>query len=68
MTEEILKELWKIEDLSACKDGTALAHNFIKSCVSSLESGNSSNFNARFENFKRHRDSCEKCSGVEAAA
>ena len=68
MTEEILKELWKIEDLSACKDGMALAHDFIKSCVSALESGNSSNFNARFENFKRHRDTCEKCNGLEAVA
>lgn len=68
MTEEILKELWKIEDLSACKDGISLAHDFIKSCVTSLESGNSSNFNARFENFKRHRDTCEKCSGLEAVA
>lgn len=68
MTEEILKELWKIEDLSACKEAMSLAHAFIKSCVSSLESGNSSNFNARFENFKRHRDTCEKCSGLEAVA
>jgi hypothetical protein len=68
MTEEILKELWKIEDLSACKDGMALAHDFIKSCLSSLGTGNPANFNARFENFKRHRDACEKCSGLEAVA
>lgn len=68
MTEEILKELWKIEDLSACKDGMALADDFIKSCLLALDSGNTSNFNARFENFKRHRDTCEKCSALEAVA
>jgi hypothetical protein len=48
MTEEILVELWKIEDIPACDDGMALAHAFLKSCVSPLESGASHNFNARF--------------------
>jgi hypothetical protein len=68
VTEEVLKELWKIEDLAACRDGVALAHDFIKSCLLSLESGHSSNFNVRFENFKRHRDTCEKCSALDAVA
>lgn len=68
MTEEILAELWKIEDLSACKDGMGMAHDFLRSCISALQSGNASNFNARFENFKRHRDTCEKCSGFQPAA
>jgi hypothetical protein len=68
VTEEILTELWKIEDLSACKEGMALAHDFLRSCMSALHSGQSSNFNARFENFIRHRDACEICSGLEAAA
>jgi hypothetical protein len=68
VTEEILKELWKIEDITACKDGMTLAHDFLRSCMSALESGNASNFNARFENFKRHRDTCEKCSGLGAVA
>lgn len=48
MTEEILIELWKIEDISACDDGMPLAHAFLKSCISALESGDSHNFNARF--------------------
>ena len=68
MTEEILKELWKIEDLSACKDGMSMAHDFLKSCLLALESGDASNFIARFENFRRHRDTCEKCSALEAVA
>lgn len=68
MTEEILAELWKIEDLSACKEGMNMAHDFLRSCMSALQSGNSSNFNARFENFNRHRDTCEKCSALKAVA
>jgi hypothetical protein len=68
VTEEILKELWKMEDLSACKDGMTLAHDFLRSCMLALDSGNASNFSARFENFKRHRDTCEKCNGLKAVA
>jgi hypothetical protein len=68
VTEDILADLWKIEDLSACKEGVALAHDFLGSCMSALHSGHSSNFNARFENFNRHRDTCETCSGLKAVA
>lgn len=68
VTEEILTELWKIEDLAACKDGIGMAHDFLRSCMIALETGNSSNFNARFDNFRRHRDTCEKCNGLGAVA
>lgn len=54
MTQEILVELWKIEDIPACDDGMVLAHEFLKSCVSALTSGNPANFHARFENYMRH--------------
>jgi hypothetical protein len=60
-TEEIVVELWKIEDIPACDNGMALAHAFLKSCVSALTSSNPANFNARFESYMRHRNSCEKC-------
>lgn len=68
MTEEILMELWKIEDLSKCKEGMTIARDFLQSCISALHSGNAANFNARFENFKQHRDSCEQCRGLMTAA
>jgi hypothetical protein len=61
MTQEILVELWKVEDVPACDDGMTLAHAFLKICVSALTSGNPANFNARFESYIRHRDQCEKC-------
>jgi hypothetical protein len=64
MTTELLTALWKIEDLPACDDGRAMAHDFLKSCMSALESGNSANFNARFESYNRHRSTCEKCNEV----
>ena len=64
MTEEILVELWKIEDIPACDDGMVMAHAFLKSCVTALETGNSSNFNARFESYNRHRNECDKCNEI----
>jgi hypothetical protein len=64
MTEEILIELWKIEDIPACDDGMILAHAFLKSCVSALQSYDSSNFNARFNTFIQHRSDCDKCNAV----
>jgi hypothetical protein len=64
MTEEILIELWKIEDIPTCDDGMPLAHAFLKSCISALESGDSHNFNARFETYIRHRTDCEKCHEI----
>jgi hypothetical protein len=64
MTEEILAELWKIEDIATCDDGKVLAHEFLKSCVSALDSGNPANFNARFESYMRHRNVCEKCEDL----
>jgi hypothetical protein len=45
-----------------CEDSMALAKNFIMSCVTALESGQSANFNARFESYIRHRAECEKCN------
>jgi hypothetical protein len=41
MTQDILVELWKIEDISSCDDGMALGHEFLKSCVTALETGSS---------------------------
>jgi hypothetical protein len=64
MMNDILLDLWKTKDIPACDDGMALAHEFLKSCVRSLETVNSSNSNARFESYNRHRDSCEKCREV----
>ena len=64
MTEEILVELWKIEDIPACDDGMALAHAFPKSCVSALESGDSHNFNARFNTYRQHHTDCDKCNEI----
>lgn len=64
MTTELLTELWKIEDMAACDDGKTMAHDFLKSCISALESGNSANFNARFESYTRHRADCEKCEEI----
>jgi hypothetical protein len=64
ITEEILIELWKIEDIPACGDGMALAHAFLKSCVSTLESGDSHNFNARFITYLQHHTDCDKCNEI----
>ena len=64
MTQDILVELWKIEDIPACDDGMGLGHEFLKSCVTALDTGSSANFNARFENYNRHRKECEKCNDV----
>ena len=47
-----------------CGDGMAMAHEFLKSCVSALESCQSANFDARFESYMRHRAECEQCNGV----
>jgi hypothetical protein len=64
MTTDLLERMWKIEEISACDDGMAMAYDFLKSCVSALESGQSANLNARFESYVRHRAECEKCNGV----
>jgi hypothetical protein len=64
MTEEILVELRKVENLPACDDGRAMAHEFLKSCVSALQSRNPANFNARFENYVHHQVQCDKCNEV----
>jgi hypothetical protein len=64
ITQEILVELWKVEDIPACEEGMKLAHAFLKSCVSALDSGNPANFNARFESYMRHRYLCEKCEEI----
>ena len=45
-----------------CDDSITLAKSFIMSCVTALESGQSANFNARFESYVRHRAECEKCN------
>ena len=44
-----------------CDDAVGLAKSFIMSCTVALESGQSANFNARFESYIRHRSECEKC-------
>ena len=64
MTSPLLLSIWNVEDLPACNEGSALAEAFLKSCVSALETGNASNFNARFESYNRHRNDCEKCNEV----
>jgi hypothetical protein len=61
-----LQALWKLEDIPACDEGMALAHAFLTSCVSALETCSSSNFNARFESYRRHTNECEKCREVHA--
>lgn len=50
------------DDSPTCVEDLTLAHDFIDSCINALESGSSSNFNARFESYKRHRAECEKCN------
>jgi hypothetical protein len=45
-----------------CDDSLEMAKSFITSCISALESGQSANFNARFESYIRHRAECEKCN------
>jgi hypothetical protein len=64
MIEEILIGLWKIEDIPDCDDGMALAHAFLKSCVSALESGDSHNFNARFNTYLQHHADCDRCNEI----
>ena len=49
---------------SGCDDSLDLAKSFIMSCITALESGQSSNFNARFDSYVRHRAECEKCNEV----
>jgi hypothetical protein len=51
-------------ELSGCDDSQELASEFIASCLFALESGQSANFNARFESYLRHRAGCEKCNEV----
>jgi hypothetical protein len=50
-----------------CADSLDSAKSFIMSCITALESGQSSNFNARFETYVRHRAECEKCNEVRRA-
>jgi hypothetical protein len=52
------------DNLPACDEGLTLAHGFIDSCINALESGSSSNFNARFESYMRHRAECPKCNEI----
>ena len=47
-----------------CDDSLEMAKSFIMSCITALESGQSANFNARFESYVRHRAECEKCNEV----
>jgi hypothetical protein len=62
--QNALLALWKLEDIPACDEGMALAHAFLTRCVSALETGSPSNFNARFESYRRHTHECEKCREV----
>lgn len=50
-----------------CAESVALARSFIMSCLNALDSCQSYNFNARFENYVRHRAECEKCNIVKLA-
>jgi hypothetical protein len=59
-----LLSLWKLDEIPACDEGMVLARQFLESCVMALESGSSGNFNARFENYERHRGDCDKCNEV----
>jgi hypothetical protein len=61
---EVAEDVVGPEDVPACDDGMALAHAFLKSCVSALDSGNPANFNARFESYMRHRNLCETCEDI----
>jgi hypothetical protein len=50
------------DNFPACDEGWTLAQGFIDSCMKALESESSSNFNARFENYQRHKRECQKCN------
>ena len=64
MTSEILVDLWKIEEISACDEAVTLGHDFMHSCLIALETGQPANFNARYISYLQHRDECEKCHEV----
>ena len=61
MANEALLDIWKIEGIAACNDGTALANAFLESCIIALDTCSSTNYNARFETFRRHKSDCDKC-------
>jgi hypothetical protein len=64
MDKTALLSLWKLDEIPACDEGMAFAQEFLESCVAALETGNSANFNARFENYRRHQSECDKCNEV----
>ena len=45
-------------------DSLDMAKSFMMSCMNALESFQSSNFNARFENYLRHRAECKNCNEI----
>jgi hypothetical protein len=51
-------------NLTGCDDSQELAAQFMASCLSALESGQSANFNSKFENYVLHKAKCEKCNEV----
>jgi hypothetical protein len=59
-----LLALWKTDVIPACDDGMVLARQFLESCTMALETGNLANFNARFDSYRRHQSSCDKCNEV----
>jgi hypothetical protein len=64
MAHEALLDIWQIDGVAACKDGMALANAFLESCIVALNAGSSTNFNARFETFRRHKSECDKCTHI----
>jgi hypothetical protein len=61
MTNDILLDLWKTKTSPPVTTVWLWPISFL-SWVRSLDTGNSANFNARFESYNRHRDACETCA------
>jgi hypothetical protein len=59
-----LRALWKADDIPACNEGMVLARQFMESCTLALETGNSANFSARFDSYRRHQNECGMCHDV----
>ena len=55
-------EMWRIGEVPACDHGMTLGHDFIESCVTALETGDSATFITLFDKFIRHRNRCDKCN------
>ena len=59
-----LMSLWKTDELPACDEGMVLALEFLTSCVEAVESGDSAEFNMRFNTLFNHQSRCDKCREI----